>query len=301
MPKIAVVGHLTIDEIEVECGSYTSMGGVACYASLAARVLGADVKIFTRIGGDFPRDYLEVLEDVGADLSGVVVGEDERSTKFKLTYMGDRRCLRLLSRAGGIELEKLAGELQSLDAVYLGPVAWEVDIESISKLLGRVRRLALDPQGLMRTIDEAGFIKLRRLDLEIPGLWILRLSGEEAEVLTGSTDPIEIIDRLKRVGAEITILTLGRLGGIIAHGADVIKVPCYETSIFDPTGAGDVFGGAFIASYLDCWDLRWAAAMASAMASIVVEGPSFKPLTSPGVRDEAKRRAEKIYRLIEPL
>jgi sugar/nucleoside kinase (ribokinase family) len=215
--------------------------------------------------------------------------------------MGDQRCLRLLSRAGGIELEKLAGELQPLDAVYLGPVAWEVDIESISKLLGRVRRLALDPQGLMRIIDEAGFIKLKRLDLEIPGLWILRLSGEEAEVLTGSTDPIEMIDRLKRVGAEITILTLGGLGGIIAHGADVIRVPCYETRVFDSTGAGDVFGGAFIASYFGCWDLRWAAAIASAMASIAVEGPSFKPLISPGVRDEAERRAEKIYRRIEPL
>jgi len=303
MPKIAVVGHLTIDEIEVEGGSYTSMGGVACYASLAARTLGADVKIFTRVGKDFPRDYLEVLEDAGIDLSGVIVCENERSTRFRLTYMGDQRRLRLLSRAGCIKLEKFADELQLLDAVYLGPVAWEMDTSSISKLLGRVRRVALDPQGLMRIIDEAGFINLRRIDLEMPGLWILRISGEEAEVLTGSTNPIEMISRLKRIGAEITILTLGRLGGLIAHDADVIRVPCYcyETHVLDPTGAGDVFGGAFIASYLDYQDLQWAAAMASAMASIVVEGPSFKPLTSPRVGDEAERRAEKIHKHIEIL
>jgi sugar/nucleoside kinase (ribokinase family) len=301
MPKIAVVGHLTIDEIEVEGESYGSMGGTTCYASLAARALGTDVKIFTRIGGDFPKEYLDVLEDAGVDLSGVVVGENERSTRFRLIYMRDQRRLRLLSRAGDIEFGEAAGELRSFDAVYLGPVAWEIDTASIGKLSSRIRELALDPQGLIRVTDEMGFIKLRRMGLEIPGLWILRISREEAEVLTGSTDPIEMLGRLRRIGAEITILTLGRLGGIIARGPEAIRIPCYETHVADSTGAGDVFGGAFIASYLDRRDLWWAAAMASAMASIVVEGPGFKPLTSPGVRDEAERRAEKIYGQIEPL
>lgn len=301
MPRIAVVGYLTIDEIEVEGESYTSMGGTACYASLAARALGADVKIFTRVGRDFPKEYLEVLEGAGVDLSGVVVGENERSTRFRLIYMGDQRRLRLLSRAGDIELGEAAGELRSFDAVYLGPVAWEMDTTSIGKLSSQVQKLALDPQGLMRAADEVGLIKLRGIDLKIPGLWILRISGEEAEVLTGSTNPIEVLGRLKRVGAEIAILTFGRLGSMIARGPDIIRAPCYETRVVDPTGAGDVFGGAFIESYLDCRDPRWAAAMASAMASIVVEEPSFKPLTSPGVRYEAERRAETVYERIEPL
>lgn len=301
MPRIAVIGHLTIDEIEIEGRSYTNMGGTACYASLAARVLDADVKIFTRIGEDFPRMYLEVLEDAGVDLSGMVVGEDERSTRFRLTYMWDQRRLRLLSRAGEIELSDFMEELRSFDAVYLGPVAWEINMESIIRLSGQVGKLALDPQGLMRMTDEMGFIKLRRLDLEIPGLWILRISREEAEVLTGSMNAIEMPSCLRRAGAEITILTLGGLGSMISYGPNIIRVPCYETRVVDSTGAGDVFGGAFIASYLDCGDLWWAAAMASAMASIVVEGPSFKPLISPGVRGEAERRAEMIYDRIEPL
>ncbi len=301
MPKMAVVGHLTIDEIEIESGGFTSMGGVACYAALAARALGADVKIFTRIGKDFQEEYLQALKDAGIDLSGVIVGENEDSTRFKLTYSGDQRRLRILARAGDLRLEKAVKELQSFDVIYLGPVAWEINLSDVSGLSGRDSRLALDPQGLMREVDEMGLITLKRIDLEIPGLWMLRISREEAEVLTGSIDPIEMLDRLMGVGAEITILTLGRFGSFVARGSETIRVPCYETIVVDSTGAGDVFGGAFIASYLNSQDLRWAAAIGSAMASIVVEGQSFKPLTSPGVREEAERRAEMIYEKIKPL
>ncbi|MEM3922478.1 MAG: PfkB family carbohydrate kinase [Nitrososphaerota archaeon] len=289
MPRIAVVGHLTIDEIEIEGRSYTSMGGVACYASLAARALGAGVKIFTRIGRDFPREYLRVLEEAGIDLSGVISGEDENSTRFKLTYTGDQRRLRLLSRAGSLSLEEIACELQSFDAVYLGPVAWEMNMDSIIELFSRFSRPVLDPQGLMRVADEMGLIELKKIDLEMLRPWILRLSREE------------MLDRLMGVGAEITILTMGRLGSLVARGHEILKVPCYETPIFDSTGAGDVFGGAFTISYLDSRDLWWAAAMASAMASIVVEGPSFKPLISPGVGEEAERRARIILERMERL
>ncbi|MEM1655170.1 MAG: PfkB family carbohydrate kinase [Nitrososphaerota archaeon] len=301
MPRIAVVGHLTIDEIEIEGRSYTSMGGVACYVSLAARALGAGVKIFTRIGRDFPREYLRVLEEAGIDLSGVISGKDENSTRFKLTYTGDQRRLRLLSRAGSLSLEEIACELQSFDAVYLGPVAWEMNMDSIIELFSRVSRPVLDPQGLMRVADEMGLIELKKIDLEMLRPWILKLSREEAEVLTRSADPLEMLDRLMGVGAEITILTMGRLGSLVARGHEILKVPCYETTIFDSTGAGDVFGGAFTTSYLDSRDLWWAAAMASAMASIVVEGPSFKPLISPGVGEEAERRARIILERMERL
>ena len=63
--------------------------------------------------------------------------------------------------------------------------------------------------------------------------------------------------------------------------------------------AGDVFGGAFLVELLRSGDLKWAAAMASAMTSIVVEDRSFKPLLSGSALNEAMRRAERILDLIE--
>lgn len=302
MVKIAVVGHLTIDEIEVGGKRYTSMGGVACYASLAARALGAEVEIFSKVGKDFPKEYLQVLERSRIGLSGLTIDESGHSTRFQLIYRGDHRRLKILARASSINLEEILDDLRGFDAVYLGPVAWELDLSSIKKLSSQIPNPALDPQGLMRSAGGEGAIAVRRINLEIPGLWMLRISGEEAQVLTGFSEPALMMSQLLReVKAEITALTLGRLGGLIAHGSRVFKVPCYEALAVDPTGAGDVFGGALMASYLESHDLKWSIAMGSAMASIVVEGSAYTPLLSRDLLGEARRRAEQIHELIESI
>ncbi|MEM0328798.1 MAG: hypothetical protein QXW02_00210, partial [Nitrososphaerota archaeon] len=74
-------------------------------------------------------------------------------------------------------------------------------MDSIIELFSRVSRPVLDPQGLMRVADEMGLIELKKIDLEMLRPWILKLSREEAEVLTRSADPLEMLDRLMGVGA----------------------------------------------------------------------------------------------------
>jgi len=274
------------------------MGGVTCYAALAARALGAYVKVISVVGEDFPKSYLEILRRAGIDLSGVQVTAGKQTTRFEITYLGDERTMKLLSRAGEI---KLRPHYEGFDGIYLGPIAWEIDLDSIKRLTKESVKLLLDPQGLMRTIDESGFIRLRRLDLKIPGLWILRISREEAEILAGSSKLTKIINHLRRLRAEIMILTLGGEGALILHGSKIIKVPCYPVRVIDPTGAGDVFGGAFLTEFLQSRDLEWAAAIGSAMASIVVESRGFSPLLSPSIVEEARRRAKLIHESIKQL
>jgi len=295
---LSIIGHLTMDEILVGGRRYESMGGVVCYAGLAARALGARVRIFSKIGRDFPESYLRILKAAGIDVSHVEA-DTPRTTRFQLDYSGDERIVRVSSRASDLDLNP-EHHIES-DAVYLGPVAWELDLESVKQFSEVFEKVALDPQGLMRVPDEVGLIRLKQVDLTLPNLWILRISREEAETLSGRISLDQILKRLKAFNAKITILTLGKLGSLIACGSKTFKVPSYETRVEDPTGAGDVFGGAFIVELLESHDMKWAAAMGSAMASISVEKPSFYALLSAGVLDEARRRAEEIYELIEEL
>ena len=72
-------------------------------------------------------------------------------------------------------------------------------------------------------------------------------------------------------------------------------IPIYETKAVDPTGAGDVFGGAFLAEFLRSGEIDWASAVGSAAASIAVEGHGFLPLLSKDFRREVYRRAELIH------
>jgi len=296
MPLITIAGHLTIDEVVSKDFSHRCMGGVSCYAALAARLLGAEVNVISKIGVDFPKEYLQLLRSAGVNISGVSIEPESKSTFFQITYFDDERRLRLLSRAGDLSIIDLEG-----DAIYLGPVAWEINLDEIGELAKKHERVMLDPQGLMRITDENGFILLKRLDLKFPKLWSLRISKEEARLLAQASGVEEMLNRLESIGAEVLILTLGKDGAIVSHREKRIKVPCFEALEKDPTGAGDVFGGAFIAEYLDSGDVEWAAAMGSAAASIVVEERGFYPLLARSAKKEVGRRAEIVYELIEKI
>ena len=66
----------------------------------------------------------------------------------------------------------------------------------------------------------------------------------------------------------------------------------FASSCVDPTGAGDVFIGAFLTEYISQKDSLWCACVGSAAASLVVEGvgPTFF-----GEKEEVYRRASLIY------
>lgn len=290
---LTIVGHLTIDEVILKNGTHYNMGGVACYAALAARILKSEVKIVSRVGADFPREYLRLLESMGIDTSGIYVDPKSKTTSFQLSYLDGGRRLKLLSRAGEISLEGIEG-----DAIYLGPVAWEIGVIDIERLLGKQRMVALDPQGLMRESGEAGNIMLKPINLKLPNLWILRISREEAQILSKNDNTNIMLELLKDTGARIIILTLGVEGALIYDGRKKIKVPSYGVQEVDPTGAGDAFGGAFVAEYLNSKDLKFAAAVGSAAASLVVEDVGFQSLISPSAKDEIRRRAWEIYESI---
>lgn len=295
---ISVVGHLTVDEIEFPGkGFFTFMGGVACYASLGARLAGAEVRVYSVVSPDYPEEYLGLLRDAGVDISGVKRVEGAETTRFRLSYEGEERVLRLLSRAPTMSLEGVGGE-----AVYLGPVAWELELDEVEALSERHGRVALDPQGLLRVADAQGIIRLRRIDVSrVKGLWMLRLARGEAEVLTGLSDPSSACRALLDAGVGLVVLSMGGRGALVATRGGAFKVPAYRVEAVDPTGAGDVLGGAMLAEYLRSGDLEWAAAFGSAAASIAVEGYGPSPLTSADAVDEAIRRAEKVLEGVERL
>ncbi|RLF99133.1 MAG: hypothetical protein DRN49_04825 [Thaumarchaeota archaeon] len=290
---ITIIGHLTIDEIVCDEKISENMGGVACYASLAARMMGSNVKIISVIGEDFPEKYLKILSDIGIDVSEVVRFTGAKTTRFRIRNIGDRREMWMKAHAPKIKIENVVG-----DIIYLGPVAQELRIEDIKRLVSRHERVCLDPQGILRELDESNRVKLVRVDLKISGLWMLKISIEEGRVITDATKPKHIIDRLHEL-ARIILLTMGKQGAIVSDGSKRFFIPIYKTTTVDPTGAGDVFGGAFIAEFQKTGEIDWASAVGAAAASVVVEDDGFLPLLSKDFKSEVYRRAELIYKRVE--
>ena len=72
-------------------------------------------------------------------------------------------------------------------------------------------------------------------------------SWDDVTALTGLTGRDEIVDFLLRLGPSVVALKLGKDGSYIATPDERRVVPGYEVAAVDATGAGDCFGGSFVA------------------------------------------------------
>lgn len=56
---LLAVGNLTIDEVSVGGERRVQAGGASLYASAAAARLETDVCVVSKVGGDYPEEYLK--------------------------------------------------------------------------------------------------------------------------------------------------------------------------------------------------------------------------------------------------
>jgi sugar/nucleoside kinase (ribokinase family) len=295
---VTVVGHFTIDSIFLpnRHSPFVVLGGSAAYVSLAARRLDTRVSVVSKVGSDFPEAYNWWLRQEGIDISGVVKEESASTTRFELKYGNDaaERVLSLRNRAPPITEDDLP-KSQKADVIHIAPVAGEITYEVAEKLKSHADVLSLDPQGLVRSFDEAGNVVLVPLtDRRVLKLVdIYKSSLSEVEAVTGLSEPDAAIELLHKFGVKTVIVTLGEDGAVVSVEDTTYYAPAYKPEkIVDPTGAGDAFIGGFLAEYVYGENYLRCACVGSAVASLVVEGigPTFF-----GDKTEIYRRARLLY------
>lgn len=295
---IAVVGHFSIDTILLpsRTAPFVILGGAATYTSFAARRLEATASVISKVGGNFPEAYLWWLGQEGIDLSGVTKLAGEPSTCFELAYSKDlsERTLKLKSKGPALTPEDVPKDFHA-KAVHIAPIADEIPYELVERLKGSADILSLDPQGLLRSFDEAGNVTENfSVDNRIFSLInIYKSSQREIYALTGEPELKPAIKAIHDVGVETVIVTLGAKGSVLSvEGAQYNIEACPSQVLVDPTGAGDVFIGAFLTEYLRQKESLWCASVGSAAASCVVEGLGS---TYFGKKEEIYRRANSLY------
>lgn len=297
MFDVVSVGHFSIDFIFLPNRDkpFTVLGGSAAYTSLIARRLGAKVAVISKIGRDFPEAYLWWLKQEGIDLTSAPKVEDVSTTSFELRYSSDlcNRLLKLRNKAAPITVADLPNDLKA-KAIHIAPIAGEVDYEVVNELREKAEILSLDPQGLVRNFENEN-VTLKTLEnkriLEL--IDIYKSSHAEIEAVTGISDVNLAMKAIREQGATIVIVTLGMHGALVLIEDTVHNVPAFKSEkIVDPTGAGDVFIGAFLAEYVKGEDCSWCSYVGSAAASLVIEGigPTFI-----GDEQEIYRRASLLY------
>jgi sugar/nucleoside kinase (ribokinase family) len=295
---LIVVGHFSLDSISLPTSKtpLIALGGAVTYVSLVSRLLGANPGIISKIGKDFPEEYLKHLKDEGVDLSGVKKVANGVSTSFSLEY--DRslqnRKLRLVNEAPPLTVNDLPTSLNT-KIIHVAPIAGEIQSDLVHQLRKATEILSLDPQGLLRSFDKEGYVHVGLpLDKQLLSVInIYKSSRDEISIATGQTDLSKSIMAIHKIGVKVVIVTHGASGLTISFEGHMHRIPAYPSrKINDPTGAGDAFIGAFLAEHLREEDLLWCACVGSAAASIVVESAGSTFL---GNKQEIYKRARVVY------
>jgi len=278
---LLTAGHVTHDHYEGRIRA----GGSAFFGARAARALGARSRLVTSVGVDFER-YEELA---GLELLLKVQGS---TTGFENFYPpGSARVQRISAVAPDVTPDALPAEWRKPNALFLAPVIGEIDTRAWLDVVG-ASIVGLGLQGLLRQpgpVEEVrtrpvvarafplGDDILRRIDVAF-------LSGEDLSQSGSAT----LLSTLRR-SVPVVALTLGAAGSRVFSRDSEWRVGTFPASVADPTGAGDVFAAAFLVATSEGAKPEEAARLASAAASIIVEGEAGAALERLGEsRDRAR-------------
>jgi len=271
--KYSVVGHLVIDRVIRDGREYKSLGGAAAYASITAVKNNCYTNIISRVGEDFPDEYILFLARNGIDVS-LVKRVKYGSTSYKLIYRDDDREIFLLSRCSSISPEDIPENFSS-DIIHIGSVANEVPLNTFQKLCERGKMIVLDVQGFIRSVDDNGRIVYKKwVNAEnfLDKVDIVHADYDEGKFITDKKSIVEIIERFIDYGVKIVLITLGRKGAYIGDRNSIFFIPSLVPErVVDETGAGDVYTTIFSLEYFIGKNIVEAASMAAGTVSFLVE------------------------------
>jgi sugar/nucleoside kinase (ribokinase family) len=102
---------------------------------------------------------------------------------------------------------------------------------------------------------------------------ILIVNQEEAARLTDLDfeKEKEIFEKLDQWVDGIVVMTKGPKGVTVSDGQYLYSAGIPESDLVDRTGAGDAFGSAFVAGYMEKQDIAYAIQLATANATAVLQ------------------------------
>lgn len=244
MSKLVIVGTVAFDAIETPFGKTDKiLGGAATYIGLAASQFNVDGAIISIVGGDFPKEYIKLLEDRGMDIAGLQVIEEGKTFFWSGKYHNDMNTrdtlitdLNVLEHFSPVVPESY----KNTEVLMLGNLHPLVQLAVIDQIPNRPKLVVLDTMNFW--MDNA----LDDLLKVIAKVDVITINDEEARQLTGEYSLVAAAQKIKEMGPEYVVIKKGENGALLFHKEEVFFAPALPLKeVFDPTGAGDSFAGGF--------------------------------------------------------
>ena len=275
--SILIVGSIALDTIETPVEKRSNVLGGSTTYSLVASGRQSEVSIVGIVGNDFPSDGHSLYQSYASDLSDLKIAEgttfrwggryhenwDDRDTLFTdLGVFSDFRPV-------------LTESNKNRSHILLANIHPELQRSVIQQNQNPDAIIVIDTMNLW--IETT----LSSLEKVLSDSNILLINESEAFLLTNENDINNSARSLLKMGPEIVVIKKGSRGAELFSLTEHIAVDAFPvTNVVDPTGAGDVFAGAFVASLASEDSKETALLNASASASISIESFGIEKLQS---------------------
>ena len=275
MSKLVIVGTVAFDAIQTPFGKTDKiLGGAATFIGLAASQFDIDGAIVSVVGGDFPKEYIDMLEDKGLDISSLEVVENGKTFFWSGKYHNDMNTRDTLAT----ELNVLADFKPVVPESYKD--AKVVMLGNLHPLvqLGVIEQMNVKPDIVI--LDTMNFWMDSALDdlmKVISKVDVITINDEEARQLTGEYSLVVAAKKIMTMGPKFVVIKKGEHGALLFFEDEMFYAPALPLKeVFDPTGAGDTFAGGFAGYIVKTGDysfenLKKAVIYGSALASFSVE------------------------------
>lgn len=312
MYDIVGIGELLIDFTPIDSGGIKGFsenpGGAPCNMLTMAQNLGSKTAFIGKVGSDqFGKRLGQVLIDHKIETKGLVFS-DEFPTTLAFVHLnknGERSFSFYRKGCADVMLEYSDVDhsiINSGKAIHFGSLSFTDEpsrstVERVIKSAKEAGKLiTYDPNYrplLWNSVEEA--IEGMKKGLKYAD--VIKVSDEEAALLTGSDDIEEAGKILLNYGIKLVCITLGSDGSYFAYEKGAGYVKGFKANVVDTTGAGDSFFGAVVHEIvqkncnindLSVEEVKLILSKANCAASICVEGYGGIP-SIPNSEDIKKR------------
>jgi sugar/nucleoside kinase (ribokinase family) len=248
MSKLLIVGTVAFDAIETPFGKTDKiLGGAATYIGLSASNFNIESGIVSVVGGDFPEEYLQMLNDKNVDTEGIEIVKDGKTFFWSGKYHNDMNSrdtliteLNVLEQFNPVVPQKF----KNSEIVLLGNLHPMVQNAVVDQMEVKPKLVILDTMNFWMDIA------LDDLKAVIKKVDVITINDEEARQLSGEYSLRVAARKIQEMGPKYVVIKKGEHGALLFNEEHVFFAPALPLEeVFDPTGAGDTFAGGF-AGYL---------------------------------------------------
>jgi len=244
MSKLLAVGTVAFDAIETPFGKTDKiLGGSGTFVGLAASQFGIETGVVSVVGGDFPEDYLNMMNAKGINTDGIEIIEEGKTFFWSGKYHNDMNSRdTLITELNVLEHFQPVVPANFKDAgiVMLGNLHPLVQASVLDQMNKKPKLIVLDTMNFWMDIalDDLHAV-LKRVD-------VITINDEEARQLSGEYSLVNAAKKIHEMGPKYVVIKKGEHGALLFHKGDMFYAPALPLAeVFDPTGAGDTFAGGF--------------------------------------------------------